>query len=270
MQILKLIQDLGPGLSDDVTKSEKGKLRIWPKGHTNRENAKAEMPTVKTDPRLRAVHYFYRALERIDITDTISISLLMALLKGSGIRSKLAVLRKHPRFRSLVHFFFRSHFILYKSTYCFANVLSQEMMHLKSYTIYPSDPNRRHLPRLDSASPLWNSVQGQQIFEFRFRLRHDYFTRALTGMNFVDNNGVKMLRVGSSGHHWLIRVDTALMILLRHLAFPSRFADHVDEFNMPSIRIAEAFHAMNDNLFVRHAHKLTDISRIASVPTRHS
>ena len=136
MQILKLIQDLGPGLSDDVTKSEKGKLRIWPKGHTNRENAKAEMPTVKTDPRLRAVHYFYCALERIDITDTISISLLMALLKGLGIRSKLAVLRKHPRFRSLVHFFFRSHFILYTSTYCFANVLSQEMMHLKPYTIY--------------------------------------------------------------------------------------------------------------------------------------
>ena len=144
------------------------------------------------------------------------------------------------------------------------------MMHSKSYTIYPSDPNRRHLPRLDSASPLWNSVQGQQIFEFRFRLRARFFTRALTGMNFVDNNGVKMLRVGSSGHHWLIRVDTALMILLRHLAFASRFADHVDEFNMPSIRIAEAFHAMNDNLFVRHAHKLTDISRIASVPTRHS
>ena len=179
------------------------------------------MPTVKTDPRLRAVHYFYCALERIDITDTISISLLMALLKGSGILSKLAVLRKHPRFRSLVHFFFRSHFILYTSTYCFANVLSQEMMHLKSYTIYPSDPNRLHLPRLDSASPLWNSVQGQQIFEFRFRFRHDYFTRALTGMNFVDNNGVKMLRVGSSGHHWLIRVDTALKILLRHHAFPS-------------------------------------------------
>ena len=228
------------------------------------------MPTVKTNPRLRAVHYFYRALERIDITDTISISLLMALLKGSGIRSKLAVLRKHPRVRSLVHFFFRSHFILYTSTYCFANVLSQEMMHLKSYTIYPSDPNWRHLPRLDSASPLWNSVQGQQIFEFRFRLRARLFTRALTGMNFVDNNGVKMLRVGSSGHHWLIRVDTALMILMRHLTFPSRFANRVDEFNMPSIRIAEAFHAMNDNLFVRYAHKLTDISRIASVPTRHS
>ena len=86
-------------------------------------------------------------------------------------------------------------------------------------------------------------------------------------MNFVDNNGVKMLRVGSSGHHWLIRVDTALMILMRHLAFPSRFADRVDEFNMPSIRIAEAFHAMNDNLFT---HQLTDISRIVSVPTRHS
>ena len=137
--------------------------------------------------------------------------------------------------------------------HCFANVLSQEMMHLKSYTIYPSDPNRLHLPQLDSASPLWNSVQGQQIFEFRFRLRARLFTRALTGMNFVDNNGVKMLRVGSSGHHWLIRVDTALMILLRHLAFSSRFADHVDEFNMPSIRIAEAFHAMNDNLFVRYA-----------------
>ena len=180
LQILKLIQDLGPGLSDDVTKSEKGKLRIWPKGHTNRGNAKAEMQTVKTDPRLRAMHYFYRALERIDITDTISISLLMALLKGSWIRSKLAVLRKHPRFRSLVHFFFCSHFILYKSTYFSANVLSQEKVLLKSYTIYPSDPNGRHLPRLDSASPLRNSLQGQQIFEFQFRLLHDYFTRALT------------------------------------------------------------------------------------------
>ena len=51
-------------------------------------------------------------------------------------------------------------------------------------------------------------MQGQQIFEFQFRLLHDYFTQALTGMNFVDNNGVKVLRVGNSGHHWLIRVDT--------------------------------------------------------------
>ena len=120
MQILKLIQDLGPGLSDDVTESEKG--RTWPTAHTNRGNVKAEMPTVRTDPRLRAVHYFYLALERIDITDTIAIFLLMALLKGQGIRSKLAVLRKHPRFRFLVHFFFRSRSILYKSAYCFANV----------------------------------------------------------------------------------------------------------------------------------------------------
>ena len=38
-------------------------------------------------------------------------------------------------------------------------------------------------------------------------------------MNFVDNNDVKMLRVGNNGHHNLIRVDTALMILLRLLAF---------------------------------------------------
>ena len=108
------------------------------------------MPTVRTDPRFRAVHYFYRALERIDIIDTISISLRIALLKGSGIRSKSAVLRKHPRFRSLAHFFIRSRSILYKSSYCLAIVLFQEMMRLKSYTIYPSDPNLRNLPRLDS------------------------------------------------------------------------------------------------------------------------
>ena len=81
-------------------------------------------------------------------------------------------------------------------------------------------------------------------------------------MNFVDNNSVKMLRVGNSGHHWLFRVDTALTILLRHLAFPSRFADHNDEFNMPNTRIAEAFHAMNDYLFVWYAHKLTDTCRL--------
>ena len=180
------------------------------------------MQTVKTDPLSCAVHYYYHALEWNNISDTISISLLMALVKGSGIHSKLAVLHKHPQFHnfcSLVHFFFPSHFILYKSTYCFTNILSQEMTHLKSYTIYPSDPNWRHLPWLDSASPLQNSVQGQQILEFQFRLQHDYFTQALTGMNFVDNNSVKMLQVGNSGHHNLIRVDTALMILMSHLAF---------------------------------------------------
>ena len=79
-----------------MTKSEKGKLHIWPNAHTNRGNAKAEMPTVKTDPHLHFVHYFYCALERIYITDTISIFLLMALLKGLGNSSKLAVLSKHP------------------------------------------------------------------------------------------------------------------------------------------------------------------------------
>ena len=49
----------------------------------------------------------------------------MVLLKGSGIRTKLAVLRKHPRFRSLVHFFLRSLSSLYKSNHCLANVLTQ-------------------------------------------------------------------------------------------------------------------------------------------------
>ena len=102
-------------------------------------------------------------------------------------------------------------------------------------------------------------MQGQQIFDFDTDYDTIVFTQVLNAMNFIVNNGVKMLRVGNSGHLWLLRVDTALMILLRHLAFPSRFADHVDEFKMPSIRIGEAFHAMSDYLFVRYAHKLADI-----------
>ncbi len=48
------------------------------------------------------------------------------------------------------------------------------------------------------------------------------------------------------------------MMLLRYLAYPARFGDHVEKFNMPSNRLCEAFHGMSDFLFVRYAYKLDD------------
>ena len=79
-------------------------------------------------------------------------------------------------------------------------------------------------------------------------------------MGLMDANGFKYLMVGNEGHRWRLRFDTAFMILLRYLSFPARFADHIDEFNMPSNRIAEAFHDMSDFLYVRYAYKLSHFS----------
>ena len=46
------------------------------------------------------------------------------------------------------------------------------------------------------------------------------------------------------------------MVFLRHMAYPSRFGDLVNEFNIPSNRLCEIFHATLDWIFVKFAYRL--------------
>jgi hypothetical protein len=70
-------------------------------------------------------------------------------------------------------------------------------------------------------------------------------------MDLVSSSGtINELLLGNAEHQWQLRFDTAFMILLRYLAYPARFGDHVDEFNMPSNRLCKAFHGISDFLSV--------------------
>ena len=61
-QILKLFCLLGPGLFDDMTKSQTGIFQLGHKSHTSRGIAKWEMPTKRTHPSLCTVQFFCHCL----------------------------------------------------------------------------------------------------------------------------------------------------------------------------------------------------------------
>ena len=56
LQIRKLFCLLGPGVSDNMTKSQTGIFLFGQKSHTNRGITKWEMPAERTHPQLCTVH----------------------------------------------------------------------------------------------------------------------------------------------------------------------------------------------------------------------
>jgi hypothetical protein len=166
------------------------------------------------------------------------------------------------QFNTMARFVLKHQSKLMLSAVLLSSAFHGEVLRKKSYTVFPSDPDWRSKPRLDSSSYIWSGPDGENVFEFRYRFRRNDFMLVLQAMDLVSSTGiVKELLLGNAGHQWRLRFDTAFMILLRHLAYPARFGDHVDEFNMPSNRLCEAFHGMSDFLFVRYAYKLADLSR---------
>lgn len=217
------------------------------------------MPTERKElrPLEQKYPYFYKHLERMQILDMISISWLVVLMiKKEGHRRLLRLHRmNHPRLHMMAMFLFRRQKNLMLSALFLSSAFLSEFLCKKSDVIFPTNPDWRCQPKLDSTSPIWDSTKGEETFEFRYRFRRSHFFIILQEMGLMDANGFKYLMVGNEGHRWRLRFDTAFMILLRYLSFPARFADHVDEFNMPSNRIAEAFHDMSDFLYVRYAYK---------------
>ena len=66
----------------------------------------------------------------------------------------------------------------------------------------------------------------------------------------------KYFLCGGKGHNQYFPADICLMIVMRRLAFPSRFIDLVLIFGIPSNRICDIFHSTIDYLYLRYAQKL--------------
>ena len=112
----------------------------------------------------------------------------------------------------------------------YSHVMHDEIWRKKSSWIRPLDPNK---PALNFFSTCWNVPDGDETFLFRFRFRREHFGDLMTQLNFFDdNNNIRYLKYGNIGHHHLCRLDTALMIVTRRLAYPNRCGDLVNEFNL--------------------------------------
>jgi hypothetical protein len=197
------------------------------------------MPTVRSAPRKQTYPHFHKLLPRMVMEEK---------MKSSVILSFLLFLKKNAS---------RSIFYLRILSLMCAHVLHEEIYLKKSSTIYPFDPTR---PRLNFFSACWyQNSRAENTFIFRYRFSRQQFAEVMRQFDFLDvNSNVKDLMYGKKGHTNLCRLDTALMIVLRRLAYPNRRGDLVDEFNMPSNSINDVFNSMIDFLFLKYALPLSD------------
>jgi hypothetical protein len=69
------------------------------------------------------------------------------------------------------------------------------------HTIFSSGLECRSKPRLDAALFIWSGPIGEDIFEFRYRFRHNHSMLVLQAMDLVGTCGTsKELLLGNAGH----------------------------------------------------------------------
>ena len=97
-------------------------------------------------------------------------------------------------------------------------------------------------------STFWDN----DLFNAFFRFRKEEFLSCMDAMHLMG----KYFLCGGKGHNQYFPADICLMIVMRRLAFPSRFIDLVLIFGIPSNRICDIFHSTIDYLYLRYAQKL--------------
>ena len=125
----------------------------------------------------------------------------------------------------------------------YSSILFLELGRMRNGVLYPMGP---YAQPVQFQSKCWESADGQDTFWFRHRFRHADFYDVLRAFNLVDitlPDPFLRMRVGRRGHYSYFPCDVCFMIFLRRMAYPSRYGDLVNEYNIPSMRIFEIFHA---------------------------
>jgi hypothetical protein len=131
-----------------------------------------------------------------------------------------------------------------------AAMLHEEIWLVRS-TFYQSPTN---MPMLRFQSGFWNGVNAEEIFTLRYRFRRTDFADMLLRMGLASEvNGGLKFKFMRSRYRYNIPADFAVMVMLRRLGYPCRFADLVCEFGKSSTYICEAFHTAIDYIFIRFA-----------------
>ena len=94
------------------------------------------------------------------------------------------------------------------------------------------------------------------LFNAFFRFKKAEFLHIMDLMHLTG----KHILCGRKHKAQYFPADICLMVLLRRLAFPSRFVDLVLVFGIPSNRICDIYHSMIDYIYFRYAKKLNQFS----------
>jgi hypothetical protein len=143
----------------------------------------------------------------------------------------------------------------------YSSILSLEFGRMRNGVLYPLDPLAQPVR---FQSNCWLSDTGQDTFYFRHRFRHADFYDLLRVFNVVDitlPDPFLRMRVGRDQHQSFFPSDVCFMIFLRRMAYPSRYSDLVNEYNIPSMRIREIFHATLSWVFSKFAYRLLQPAR---------
>lgn len=129
------------------------------------------MPTVRKEPRAQSEAHslFYKHFERVQVGDIMSVAWIVLLMNKMKSVRRLLHLRRinYPRFKIMARFVLKYQSSLMLSTMMLSSTLHEEALREKSYSIFPSDPDWRSKPRLDSTSYIWSEPRGEETFEFR-------------------------------------------------------------------------------------------------------
>ena len=199
------------------------------------------MPTVRWIPRGPNYPFFYRSLERHNITECISaMSLCISALMRSLVRDRRQ--GGQPRRRG------KKYLMMILGTVLAATALDSDLLRKRQNVYYPSAGCVTHGVNSD----FWNANENIFISQFRFRIEH--FKQFLNAMQL----GSKEMRVGRKGRQQFYPADICMMVVLRRLATPCRFVDLVNLFGIPSNRLCDIFHSTIDFLYQRYAKKICD------------
>mmetsp|Transcript_88831 Transcript_88831/g.236515 ORF Transcript_88831/g.236515 Transcript_88831/m.236515 type:complete len:373 (+) Transcript_88831:216-1334(+) len=214
------------------------------------------MPLVRTGPRCRRRLFHFRVLERAQMLRK---AMLWLLMDNFPLRVlEFFCLRKIIK-RPIVMVAVLLHLLDSSSVYLDSAQALIRMANMPRTTVYY--PFCRDSEMLRFSDDIWDSPHGCNMFLLRFRFRREHFIQlavALELVNLNDGQFFRSIRVGQPGHYHVFPSDVCLMVLLRRLSSPCRFADLVNEFYLPSHRICEIFHAMIDLIFIKFAYRLSD------------
>jgi hypothetical protein len=197
------------------------------------------MPTIYDRPRKRAYPFHYRVAERMAMR---KISCYFMILGVFDVVTKSA--------RNVGRKLRRADVILPLMATLTAAMLHEEMWLLRS--TYFSAPTDMTMLRFQSAYLRQDSAQN--MFTMRYRFRYADFADMLFRMGLtIEVGGRLQFKYLRSRYRYCIPADFAMMVLLRRLGYPCRFADLVCEFGKPTTYICEAFHTAIDYVFLKYA-----------------
>ena len=195
------------------------------------------MPTNRTEARIRSPQYLYKSMQRFFMKKSFK-SLQTAVI----VQMIILFVDEMTMFLDIDD---RTELILCVAAFLFRMSYLHEKMHTKRLTVmYP----------LNNISQ-WEFWDDNQFLTYCRFFKADFY-RLIDAM---DLRG-KTVSCGRRGREQSFGAELCLMVVLRRLAYASRFSDMVDTFGLKTNRLGDIFYSTIDYLYFRYAERLNQMS----------